>query len=189
MTDQPTHLVAEGRSAIFEVRAETVVSAPPEVVYDTVSDLGRSGEWSPECKGGTWVEGEPRTVGAVFRGDNVRGTDVVSWAPVIRGPWTTESEVIEAEPGRVFRWSILTGDRRRQDSVWSFEITPEAEGASRVVHHFRLGKLTEGLAKIISGLPEDRQRQFVTEWNDKLAGDVTATLDRIKVVIEKAAGK
>jgi uncharacterized protein YndB with AHSA1/START domain len=188
MTNETSHLLG-GRSAIFEVRAETVIAASPELVYDTVSDLGRSGEWSPECKGGTWVEGEPRTVGAVFRGDNVRGTDVVAWAPVIRGPWTTESEVIEAEPGRVFRWSILAADRTRQESVWSYEITPEPDGGSRVVHHFRLAKLTEGLAKIISGLSQSEQERFVTEWNDKLAADVTATLDRLKVVVEKEAGK
>ncbi|MDI3422885.1 SRPBCC family protein [Streptomyces luteolus] len=180
--------LADGRSAIFEVRAETVISATPDAVYATVSDLGRSGEWSTECQGGTWVEGAPGAVGSIFRGDNVRGTDVVAWAPVIRGPWTTESEVVEAEPGRVFRWSILTKDRQKQDSIWSFEITPEAGGGSRVVHHFRLAKLTEGLTKIVSGLEEGDQKRFVQEWNDKLAGDVADTLDRIRVVIEKDAG-
>ncbi|MGW0736658.1 SRPBCC family protein [Streptomyces sp. NPDC002851] len=180
--------LAGGRSAIFEVRAETVISASPDAVYHVVSDLGRSGEWSPECTGGSWVEGEPGTVGSIFRGDNVRGTDVVAWAPVIRGPWTTESEVIEAEPGRVFRWSILDSERNRQHSVWSYEISAAAGGGSRVVHHFCLGKLTEGLAKIIAGLAEDDQERFVTEWNDKLAEDVAATLDRIKVIVEKEAG-
>lgn len=169
---------------IFEVRAETVVNATPETVYATVSDLARSGEWSPECTGGTWIKGEPGQVGSVFRGDNVRGTDVVAWAPVIRGPWTTESEVVEAEPGRVFRWSILNSDGERQDSIWTFRIEP-TEGGSLLVHHFRLGKLTEGLAKIIAGLSEPDRDRFVSEWNAKLAEDVEATLTRIKSAIEK----
>jgi hypothetical protein len=179
--------LADGRSAIFEVRAETVIAATPDAVYATVSDLTRAGEWSDECKGGEWVEGAPGAVGSIFRGDNERGADVIAWAPVIRGPWTTESKVIEAERGRVFRWSILNRERKVQDSIWSFEITPQADGTSRLVHHFRLAKLTEGLAKIVSDLDESGKKRFVTEWNDKLAGDVSATVDRIKVIIEKEA--
>ncbi|MFF9626957.1 SRPBCC family protein [Streptomyces griseosporeus] len=169
----------------FEVRAETFVAASPEKVYDTVSDLGRSGEWSAECKGGTWVEGTPRTVGAIFRGENERGAEPVAWAPVIRGPWQTEAEVVEAVPGKVFRWVILDSRRRRQESTWSFEIEP-VEGGSLLVHHYRLGRLTEGLAKIFAaGLDEAGRERFVREWNEKLAGDIRSTVEHIKYVIEK----
>lgn len=169
----------------FQVRAEIEIAASPAKVYDTVSDLTRSAEWSPECRGGQWVEGEPRTVGAIFRGDNERGQDVVAWAPVIRGPWHTESLVVEAEPGRVFRWVILNSERGKQESTWSFEIEPTATG-SKLIHHYRLGKLTEGLSKIFaSGLDEAGRERFVKEWNAKLADDVQATVERIKVVIEK----
>ncbi|MFF5444596.1 SRPBCC family protein [Streptomyces sp. NPDC012888] len=174
----------ESDATTFEARAEIVVNADPQVVYDTVSDLGRSGEWSPECTGGTWIKGEPGQVGSIFRGDNVRGTDVVAWAPVIRGPWTTESEVIEAEPGRLFRWVILNSAGERQDSVWTFSVEP-TEGGSLLVHHYRLGRLTEGLAKIIRGLSEEDRLRFVSQWNAKLGDDVAATLARIKTVIEK----
>ncbi|MEU3253476.1 SRPBCC family protein [Streptomyces sp. NPDC006997] len=168
----------------FQVRAQVFVAAPPETVYEAVSDLSRSGEWSVECQGGTWVRGEPSTVGAVFEGKNVRGPEAVPWAPVIRGEWTTRAEVVEAVPGRVFRWVILTEAGERQESTWSFEIQP-AEGGSTLIHHYRLGRLTEGLAKIFrSGLDEAGRKRFVKEWNAKLASDVEQTVQRIKAVIE-----
>lgn len=173
-----------GGKTTFRARAETEIAASPEKVYNTVSALERSGEWSPECTGGQWVEGRPRTVGAIFRGENTRSRDVVPWAPVIRGDWITESEVLEAEPGRVFRWTVLDSGRGRQESVWSFEIEPEGEG-SRLVHHYWLGELTEGLAKIFAGLDEAGRERFVTEWNAKLAEDVRTTVERIKLVVEK----
>jgi hypothetical protein len=168
----------------FRARAEIDIAAPPEEVYDMVSALDRSGEWSPECTGGQWVKGKPRTVGAIFRGDNVRSTDVVAWAPVIRGNWSTESEVVAAEPGRLFQWNVLTSARGRQESVWSFEIEPTAHGC-RLTHHYWLGELTEGLAKIFARLGEDGRRRFVTDWNAKLGDDVQTTVRRIKVAIEK----
>jgi hypothetical protein len=168
----------------FEVSAEIHIQADPQTIYDTVSDLTRSGEWSPECTGGSWTSGVPRAVGSIFSGQNMRSTDVVPWAPVIRGGWSTEAEVIEAVPGRVFRWVILNSARGRQDSVWSYVIKPDGDGAV-LVHHYRLGRLTEGLAKIFANLDESGRQRFVGDWNAKLAEDVRATLERIKVVIEK----
>ncbi|MFJ6692990.1 SRPBCC family protein [Streptomyces sp. NPDC091294] len=169
----------------FLVRSQIFVAASPETVYETVSDLSRSGEWSTECQGGTWVRGEPSTVGAVFEGRNVRGTEPVPWAPVIRGEWTTKAEVVEAVPGKVFRWVILTEAGARQESTWSFEIEP-AEGGSLLIHHYRLGRLTEGLAKIFrAGLDEAGRDRFVKEWNAKLAADVQRTVERVKAVVEQ----
>ncbi|MFD3499206.1 SRPBCC family protein [Streptomyces sp. NPDC058676] len=180
-----TILLGTSGKTTFSARAQIETSASPEKVYDTVSALERSGEWSVECTGGTWVSGRPGTVGAIFRGDNVRGTDVVAWAPVIRGPWHTESEVVAAEPARVFRWSVLDSSRGRQESVWSFEIEPTLDGGSRLVHSYWLGELTEGLAKIFSGLGEEERTRFVSEWNAKLAADIRSTVTRIKAVVEK----
>jgi uncharacterized protein YndB with AHSA1/START domain len=170
----------------FRARAEIDVAASPEKVYETVSALERSAEWSVECTGGSWVRGEPRTVGAIFRGDNHRGQETVAWAPVIRGAWNTESEVVEAVPGRVFRWCVLGKARNRQESIWSHEIEPTPDGGSRLIHHYWLGELTEGLAKIFEGLDEDGRQRFVAEWNAKLVEDVRSTVERLKVVIEKS---
>ncbi|MBR7828846.1 SRPBCC family protein [Actinospica sp. MGRD01-02] len=170
----------------FRARAEILLNTTPEHAYAVVTDLARSGEWSAECTGGQWVLGEPAKVGSIFRGDNLRGTDVVAWAPVIRGRWNTEAEVIEAEPARVFRWVILNSERGRQESTWTYEFEPANDGAAcRLVHSYRLGRLTEGLEKILTPLDEDARGRFVREWNAKIEADIRATVERIKTAVEK----
>ena len=172
---------------LLVARAEIHVDADPGRVYAVVSDLGRSGEWSTECTGGAWVQGEPGAVGSVFRGENRRGEDVVAWAPVVRGAWTTEAEVVAAEPGSAFRWAMRDSAGRAQESVWAFEIAAADGGGATLVHHFRMGRATEGIRKIVSGLDEAGTARFFAEWGAKLDGDLADTLARIKPVIEKDA--
>lgn len=168
---------------LFQVRAGIDVAASPEVVYAVVSDLPRSGEWSTECRGGSWVSGTPGAVGAVFRGVNVRAEDVVGWAPVVRGEWTTEAEVVAAEPGRRFSWSMRDSKGDKQDSVWTYEVEPTDTG-SLLVHHFRMGAPTEGIKGITADMDDVEKRRFFSEWGKKLEGDLADTLDRVRAVIE-----
>ncbi|MFI8993276.1 SRPBCC family protein [Streptomyces sp. NPDC053542] len=178
----PTHTES---TPLFDVRAQTYVAAPPAEVYAVVSDLPRSSEWSPECTGGAWVSGRPATVGAVFRGENLRADDVVAWAPVVRGTWRTESQVVAAEPGRVFRWAMRDSAGNAQDSVWSYEITPDGDGCV-LVHGLRMGTATEGIRGITSEMDEATKEKFFADWTEKLAGDLRDTLHRIKAIAEKA---
>jgi len=172
------------RSPLFELRADVIVEAPPAAVYAVVSDLRRSGEWSPECQGGEWVIGEPSTVGAVFRGENLRSPDVVGWAPLVRGTWYTDAEVTAAEPGRTFQWVMRTHAGANQDSVWGFDMEP-ADGGCRLTHHFRMGHATEGIYHIVEDMDEAAKQQFVDDWSAKLADDLDATLARIKAIVER----
>jgi Polyketide cyclase / dehydrase and lipid transport len=172
-------------TSLFLCRADVHVSATPDEVYAVISDLPRSGEWSVECTGGKWISGEPSTVGAVFRGENLRSPEVVAWAPVVRGTWSTESEIVAAEPGKRFRWAMRTKSGQRQDSVWAFDIEPDGEG-SVLVHHFRMGTPTEGIRGIVADMDAEAERKFFVEWGAKLELDLAATLLRIKSVIEKA---
>jgi hypothetical protein len=169
---------------LFELRASIHVLATPATVYAVVTDLPRSAEWSPECTGGRWVSGEPATVGAVFRGVNERPADVVAWAPVVRGTWQTESEVVAAEPGRVFRWAMRDKAGHAQDSVWSYELEP-ADGGCLLRHTFRMGSATEGIRGITADMDAAAEAKFFAEWTAKIAGDLDATLLRLKTVIEQ----
>ncbi|MER5349569.1 SRPBCC family protein [Kitasatospora sp. NPDC002551] len=170
---------------LFRSRAEVRISAAPAEVYSVVSDLTRSGEWSPECQGGTWVSGEPSAVGSVFRGENLRSPDVVAWAPVVRGTWFTHAEVVAAEPGRTFRWAMRDSGGRAQESVWAFDVTAADDGGSVLVHHFRMDAATEGIRGITAGMDPDAKRRFFAEWGEKVAADLAVTLERIKRVVEK----
>ncbi|WP_017556316.1 SRPBCC family protein [Nocardiopsis baichengensis] len=168
---------------LFELNARIRIEASPEEVYSVVSDLPRSGEWSPECQGGEWI-GPPAQVGSVFRGENLRADDVVGWAPLVRGTWHTEARVVAAEPGRTFRWMMLSHAQEDQESVWGFDTEPADGGACTLVHHFRMGKATAGIHKIVADLDEEARKRFIEEWTAKLAGDLDATLARIKRVVE-----
>lgn len=168
---------------LFQLRAAIRISAPPADVYAAISDLGRSGEWSPECVGGAWVSGEPGAVGSVFRGENARAEDVVSWAPVVRGTWFTESEVVAAEPPRTFGWAMRDSSGNAQQSVWGFDIEPFGDGCV-LAHHFRMDAATEGIRGITSEMDQEEKQRFFTEWGDKVEQDLRATLKRIKAVIE-----
>ncbi|WP_086562309.1 SRPBCC family protein [Streptomyces africanus] len=171
-------------SPLFQLKADIHISATPLEVYSVVSDLPRSAEWSPECRGGTWVSGEPSTVGAVFRGENLRSEDVVAWAPLVRGVWHTECRITAAEPGRTFQWMMLTHAREDQESIWGFDMAPAGDGCV-LTHHFRMGRATAGIHKIVADLDEDDRKRFVADWTAKLEQDLDATLKRIKDVIEK----
>ncbi|MFJ5290597.1 SRPBCC family protein [Streptomyces sp. NPDC088348] len=171
-------------SPLFELRARVDVSAAPEDVYAVVSDLPRSGEWSSECLGGEWVSGAPATVGAVFRGENLRDESVVAWAPVVRGKWITQAEVVAADPGLTFRWAMRDTSGNRQQSVWGFDIEP-TEGGCTLTHHFRMDRATEGIRGIVAEMDEQEKRRFFSEWGAKVEADVTATLERVRAVIDK----
>ncbi|MGW7431032.1 SRPBCC family protein [Streptomyces sp. NPDC054861] len=172
------------RSVLLEARSAVVISAEPHVVYSVVSDLPRSGEWSPECLGGAWVSGEPGAVGSVFRGENERSPEVVAWAPVVRGTWRTEAEVVAAEFGVTFRWSMRNSSGERQDSVWGFDVEPYGSG-SLLTHHFRMGNPTEGIRGITAEMDGPTRARFFAEWQAKVAGDLEATVRRVKDVVER----
>ncbi|SBT43278.1 SRPBCC family protein [Micromonospora narathiwatensis] len=126
------------------VQERIVVRVPAAAVYAAVSDVGRMGEWSPECVGATLdAPGSPLTVGSTFRGHNRQGR----WRS-----WTTRCTVTAADPGRCFAFDVrLAGTLV---STWRFELTPAADGGTEVVQSWwdrrgparrRIGALTSGV--------------------------------------------
>ncbi|MGN5238233.1 MULTISPECIES: SRPBCC family protein [unclassified Rhodococcus (in: high G+C Gram-positive bacteria)] len=95
-------------------QSSVVVRATPEEVYALVSDVTRTGEWSPVCTGCWWDNGDGPEVGAVFVGRNVTPERT----------WETRSEVVVADRGREFAWSVGPGVVR-----WGYLIEPTDGGA------------------------------------------------------------
>ena len=105
------------RSEAADVTVEELIAAPPQVLYDLVSDVTRMGAWSPETTSCRWFGGTagPR-VGARFRGSNRNG-----WRR-----WTTSCTVVAAEPGARFSFDVhLPG---LPVSRWTYEFLPEGQG-------------------------------------------------------------
>ncbi|MEL7158232.1 MAG: SRPBCC family protein [Actinomycetota bacterium] len=104
------------------------IDAAPEAVYDLVSDLGRMGEWSPENRGGEWLDGGRGRTGDRFEGHNKIGDR--EWSvvcQVVSAERPTEFEFVTGEPDAPFvRWSYrLSGSGPTTlTEVWNVEQLP-----------------------------------------------------------------
>ena len=105
------------------------MKADPDVIWDLLSDVTRIGSFSPETFEAKWTDGATGpAVGAHFRGHVKRNG---------RGPiyWTT-CRVTQSEPGRVFAFDVLTGNR--PTNTWKYELKPGADGVTEVTESFQL---------------------------------------------------
>jgi uncharacterized protein YndB with AHSA1/START domain len=104
------------------------MSAPPEKIWDLVSDVTKIGRYSPETFEGEWLDGATGpAVGARFRGHVKRnGVGPIYW---------TSASVTACEPGRVFEFGV--GKPGKALNTWRYELTPNGDGTD-VTESFRL---------------------------------------------------
>ncbi|MDA3038930.1 MAG: SRPBCC family protein [Actinomycetota bacterium] len=86
------------------------IDATAEQVYDTVSDLTRMGEWSPENCGGRWLDGGAGAVGDRFEGDNQLGDR----------KWSVVAQVTRADRGSEFQF--VTGEPTSPYVRWTYRM-------------------------------------------------------------------
>lgn len=154
-----------------EVEVETVVAASPAELWALISDIDVPARFSPEFQGGTWLEGGSPTVGARFLGRNGHPA---------RGEWETTSEIVEAQPGRVFAWAV--GDPERPSAVWRFDLL-EQPGGTRLRYSARMGPGPSGVTMLIESMPDKEEKILLRrlgEWRDNM----TATVEGIKALAE-----
>jgi hypothetical protein len=103
--------------AIAEAKVEERIVAPADALYAMVSDVTRTGEWSPENVGGRWIgSATGPAVGARFRGANRRGFR----------RWSTTCTVVAADPGRRFAFDVAFAGI--PVARWSYEFAPDGDG-------------------------------------------------------------
>jgi hypothetical protein len=139
------------------------IAASPEVVYDLVSDITRTGEWSPECRSCEWVD-QPGQVGSRFKGHNRQGP----------ARWTTTAKVRTADRPRTFGFATLfkDGDATR----WTYEITPKGDGVT----------LTESFESIDApALIKLAEKYFLRNRQQQLEKGLDETLAKIKAIAER----
>jgi uncharacterized protein YndB with AHSA1/START domain len=139
------------------------ISAPPEAVYDLVSDVTRMGEWSPECVRCEW-KGEPGQVGTRFRGHNKRGP----------ARWSTTAEVLVADRPRTFGFATMLGDK--VGTKWTYRIEGSGNGTT-LSESFEAVSTPRLIALVEKLFIRDRQQQ--------LEDGITRTLEAIKAVAER----
>jgi polyketide cyclase/dehydrase/lipid transport protein len=142
-----------------------VVAVSPDALYDLVSDVTRTGEWSPVCVACWWDEGATGQVGDWFTGRNVTPERT----------WETRSRVEVADRGREFAW-LVGGSRAR----WAY-VLERVDGGTRLTETWAF--LPDGLAFMEERYGEDAPRQVRLRIQAAHEG-IPATLAAIKRVAE-----
>ena len=142
------------------------VEASPERLYDMVSDITRTGEWSPICTSCWWDdEAEAGQVGAWFTGYN----------ELPHRTWQTRSEVVVAERGREFAW-VVGGSFVR----WGFNLAPAGSGTT-LTESWEF--LPAGIVMFQEKFGDDAQVQITERTQQALEG-IPKTLAAIKRIVE-----
>lgn len=142
-----------------------VVWASPESVYDMVSDVTRTGEWSPICKACWWDEGAGPHAGAWFSGRNESEGRT----------WETRSKVEVAIRGREFAW-LMGGAFAR----WGFTFTP-VYGRTRLIESWEFRP--EGIARFQDKYGDGADAEIDKRAEEAKAG-IPVTLAAIKRLAE-----
>jgi hypothetical protein len=127
-----------------------VAGVRPEGAYDLVTDVTRTGEWSPENVGGRWVGGAAGPAeGSRFVGRNRRG----------RARWSTVCTVVAAERGARFAFEVSAAVFPVARWEWTFA---EVDGGTRVTLAWTdrragvRGAALRTLAPLVTGSRVDR---------------------------------
>ncbi|MEJ6489719.1 SRPBCC family protein [Leucobacter sp. USCH14] len=142
------------------------VEAEPSAVYAVVSDVTRTGEWSPTCRECWWDEDHGPRPGAWFTGLNATPDR----------EWKTRSQVVVAEPGVAFGWSVGPGR-----VVWTYRMEPSGSG-TRLTESWEF--TSEGQAYFVERFGEHAADQ-VTVRSAAAREDIPATLAALKRIIEQ----
>jgi uncharacterized protein YndB with AHSA1/START domain len=142
------------------------IAAPPAAVWDLVSDLRNMPRWSPQCRK-TIVRGGVVQKGAKLVNINRRGLLF----------WPTQAMVTDFVPGQRVAFRI-----KENWTVWSFELTPTADGGTRVVQRREAPKGISDVSVRLTNAVLGGVDRFTTE----LERGMNQTLRRIKSDAEAA---
>ena len=143
------------------------VRAGAEDLYALVSDVTRTGEWSPVCTSCWWDdEAAAGQVGAWFTGHN----------EIPGRTWQTRSQVVVAEPGREFTWQV--GGRLVR---WGFTLDPVEPGTTTITETWDF--LPDGIAFFQAKFGADAADQIADRTQQALDG-IPRTLAAIKQIAE-----
>lgn len=138
------------------------IDAPPEAIYDLVTDVTSMGEWSPECVRCEWL-GSAGEVGSTFKGHNRRGL----------ARWSTVARVMVADRPHEFSFATLyrdqpstrwtyrftgTGPTTVTESFDALHVPPLIAFAERFVLRNRQAQLEAGMAQTLARIKQAAER-------------------------------
>lgn len=154
------------------VQVRTWINAPPQRVWELVSDVELMPRMSAELQSVEWLDGATAPmIGARFVGRSKHDA---------LGEWSTTSEVIECESGRLFSWAV--GDPADPTAIWRFRLEPK-DGGTELSQWMQLGPGRSGLSFAIDGMPEKEQKIVFVRMRE-FEQNMTVTVEHIKRLAE-----
>jgi len=154
------------------VEVRTWIGAPPDRVWELVSDVELMPAMSSELQSVEWLDGaNGPAAGARFAGRSKHDA---------MGEWETTSQVVEFEPGRVFGWAV--GDPASPSALWRFRLESK-DGGTELSEWMQMGPGRSGLSFAIDRMP-DKEQKIVFVRMREFERNITATLEQIKALAE-----
>jgi uncharacterized protein YndB with AHSA1/START domain len=149
------------------------IDAPPERVWQLVSDVGLMPAMSAELQSVEWLDGRTGpALGARWLGRSRHEA---------LGEWSTTSYVVEYEPPRVFAWAVEHPEH--PSAIWRFTVEPQ-DGGTLLREWMQMGPGRSGLSFAIDRMPEKEQKIVFVRMRE-FETNITATLQGIKKLIEE----
>lgn len=144
------------------------IEAPPQRIWELVTDIGLMAEFSGELQSTEWLHGaNGPALGNAFLGRNHH--------PAL-GDWETTSYVTRCEEPREFGWSV--NDPDHPTATWSFTLEGH-EGGTLLRQRMRMGPARSGLSRAIERMP-DKEQKIVHNRLCEFEDAMTATLAGFK---------
>lgn len=153
--------------AARELRAGATIDAPPDRVWQVLTDFDRLPEWSPELVKMVSLKPGGLRLGQWYLGINRRKAAV----------WPTRSVVALLEPGRVVAW-----DTKSSGARWIWEVSEDLDrpGSTRVVHRRPVPRELTHLSKMFTPAFLGGSESHA----DELEAGMQLTVDRLKAAVE-----
>mgnify|MGYP001403411021 FL=1 len=168
---QSNSLIAAGPGISVEID----IAAPPEQVWEFVSDINIPARFSDEFQGADWVDADGPHEGASFIGRNERKE--------AGRVWQTTSYVVACDPPRTFAWHV--NDRDQPSARWRFELEP-IPGGTRLSQRLVIGPSLSATGRAMEANPE-QARQILTNRREQHRGNMILNLEGIKRLAESGA--
>ena len=167
---------ADGRSLLDTqpgVTVEVDIDAPPERVWEFVSDINVPARFSTEFVGAEWVDADGPRLGASFIGRNKREDR----------EWQTTSFVVACDPSRAFAWNVSDPDQ--PSAQWRFDLEPIGEG-TRLRQLMNIGTRRSGTSRAMEEDPGQAE-VILARRRDQLRGNMELTVKGIKGLAESSS--
>ena len=162
-------------AALPGVTVEIDVEAPPERVWELVSDINMPARFSNEFQSAEWIDSDGPREGASFIGRNERAD--------VNRKWETTSYVVACDAPRVFAWNV--NDRDQPSAQWRFELE-RIPGGTRLRQRLTIGPSLSATGRAMEENP-DQAEQILANRREQHRGNMILNIQGIKRIAETGA--